>query len=84
MEASSTPEKVDLAGYLEQKTKSALFAGWYTDRIFVEEAKGYRDRIRIDEAEADIIKRLKSVFRRVKKEKKLCGLESTKTVTNKI
>jgi hypothetical protein len=78
MGSEQTPERgaTDLSEYLSLKAKGMLFAGWYTDRILVEEAKDYRDRVRIDPGEVEIVKRLRHVLRRVKKEKKLCGLES--------
>ena len=53
--------------YSQTKLKDVFFSGVYEDRIYVESAKGYRDRVIVDEEEARLIKSLKSVLRRGKK-----------------
>lgn len=70
MDSSRTPEREttpDLQFYISEKLNGAIFSGWYTERIWIEDLKTYLDEIRIDEDEVQMNKNLRSVNRRVKK-----------------
>ena len=70
MDSSRTPEREttpDVQFYISEKLNGAIFSGWYTERIWIEDLKTYLDEIRIDEDEVQMNKNLRSVNRRVKK-----------------
>ena len=62
-ERESTP---DIETYIT-KLHGAIFSGWYTERIWIDDLKMYLDEIKIDEDEVQMIKNLRSVNRRMKK-----------------
>ena len=56
---------------------------WYTDRIWIDDLKAYRDQIKIDEDEFQIVKVLKTVNRKVKKQKSgFTGIERELVILN--
>ena len=61
----STP---DVEPFIAEKLTGCIFSAWYTDRIWIDQLKSYRDQVKIDEDEIQTIKLLKSVNRKVKKQ----------------
>jgi hypothetical protein len=57
----------DVTSYIEEKLNNTIFSGWYSERIWIEDLKGYRDRIKVDDDELLMLKNVKSIHRRVKK-----------------
>ena len=64
---TETPEKENLPEYVTSKWQGSIFAGWYTERVHVDDLKAYRDRVVIDVTETEVIKKAKSTLRRIKK-----------------
>ena len=71
----STP---DVEPFIVEKLTGCIFSAWYTDRIWIDQLKNYRDQVKIDEDEIQTIRLLKSVHRKVKKQiiGGLTGIES--------
>ena len=70
MDSSRTPDREttpDIHHYIADKLNGAIFSGWYTERIWIDDLKHYRDHIKIDEDEVQTNKILRSVSRRVRK-----------------
>ena len=69
-----------------QKLNGLFFSGRYVDRVWVESAGTYKDRIAVDEnQQADIIKMLKSLLRRASKmSPNFDGLQSKHWVERKL
>ena len=70
MDSSRTPDREttpNIHHYIADKLNSAIFSGWYTERIWIEGVQQYRDEIKVDEDEVQMNKVLRSVSRRVKK-----------------
>ena len=70
MDSSRTPDREttpNIHHYIADKLNSAIFSGWYTERIWIEGVQQYRDEIKVDEDEVQMNKILRSVSRRVKK-----------------
>merc|ERR1712080_336383 len=70
MGSSRTPEREttpDIEHFIADKLNGAMFSGWYTERIWIEDLQAYRDQIKVDQDELQMIKILKSISRRVKK-----------------
>ena len=63
-EREATP---DLEQLIAEKLSGCIFSGWYTERIWIDDLKSYRDQIKIDEDEFQTIKIMKTVNRKVKK-----------------
>ena len=70
MDSSRTPDR-ETTPYVEchiaEKLNGAIFSGWYTERIWIEDLKSYLDEIKIDEDEVQMVKNLKSVNRKLKR-----------------
>ena len=79
MDSSRTPDREttpDIHHYIADKLNGAIFSGWYTERIWIDDLKHYRDHIKIDEDEVQTNKILRSVSRRVRKLRpKFTGIE---------
>ena len=79
MDSSRTPDREttpDIRHYIADKLNGAIFSGWYTERIWIDDLKHYRDHIKIDEDEVQTNKILRSVSRRVRKLRpKFTGIE---------
>ena len=70
MDSSRTPDREttpDIHHYIADKLNGAIFSGWYTERVWIDNLQHYRDRIKVDEDEVQTNKILRSVSRRVKK-----------------
>jgi len=82
MDSSRTPDREttpNIHHYIADKLNSAIFSGWYTERIWIEGVQQYRDEIKVDEDEVQMNKILRSVSRRVKKlHPKFTGIDGTK------
>ena len=70
VDRESTP---DIETVIAEKLTGCIFSAWYTDRIWIDQLKNYRDQVKIDEDEIQTIKLLKSVNRKVKKQIKAGG-----------
>ena len=75
MQSQGRESSPDLGNYVSEKLSNAIFSGWYADRVWVDELGVYRDRIQVDDDEADFIRSVKSVHRRVKKIRSFTGIE---------
>ena len=76
----STP---DIDSLIPEKLNGAIFSAWYTDRIWIDDLKAYRDQIKVDEDEFQIVKVLKTVNRKVKKQKSgFTGIERELVILN--
>ena len=86
MDSSRTPDREttpDIHHYIADKLNSAIFSGWYTERIWIEGVQQYRDQIKVDEDEVQMNKILRSVSRRVKKlHPKFTGIDGKSRILN--
>ena len=57
----------DIEPFISEKLNGCIFSAWYTERIWIEDLKSYRDQIKIDEDEIQMTKIFKNVNRKVKK-----------------
>ena len=60
----SIKEYMQLSG---QRLTGLFFSGRYEDRVWVEPLNAYRDRVVVDDYQADVIKTLKTIHRKAKK-----------------
>ena len=70
MDSSRTPDREttpDVECQIAEKLNGAIFSGWYTERIWIEDLKTYLDEIIIDEDEVQMLKNLRSVNRKLKR-----------------
>ncbi len=71
MDTSRTPERetsLDVSEYVQLKLNGAIFSGWYSERVLVDEISSkYLDQIQIDPEELHMNKILKSVTKKLKK-----------------
>ena len=84
MDSSRTPDREttpDIGHYIADKLNGAIFSGWYTERIWIEDLHSYRDQIKVDQDELQMNKTLKSISRRVKKLRPgFTGIESNYSI----
>ncbi len=77
MDLDSSSSSGDLSSYLESRVSGLVFSGHYGERVWNEAASGFRDRVCVDDSEADAVKALRGVARRAKRMRiKLAVLES--------